>query len=98
MALSFAKPSLAGHPEDIENLAYQRNHYTLLPDPNNGMPFGKQGAPLPDPYQQHISQYAVVEATTYQDTNALPFQRFIGTYHHQIHQPQFLSVNEIIFN
>jgi len=96
--LTYSHPGLAGPPEDIENYAYQRNHFTILPDPKNGVPFGLQAAPIPDIYQQHVSQYAVMEASTFAQFNALPFQRFVGTYHHQIHQPQFLSVNEIIFN
>ena len=96
--LVYSIPSVAGNPEDIETFAYQRNHFTILPDPQNGVPFNRQGVPFPDIYQQHVTQYAVEQASTFTNTNALPFQRFVGTYHHQIHQPQFLSVNEIIYN
>jgi hypothetical protein len=86
-----------GPAEDIEMFDYIRNEYPTLPDPPGDIPFYEQAFPLPDPYQRHTSSEQVIQATTYQDFNPLPFTRFVGTSTEQINQPQFLSVNEIIF-
>ena len=52
--------------------------------------------------QPHIDQRDVLQATTYLDTNSLPYNHFIGVGVNgqpprQINQPDFLSVNEDIY-
>lgn len=82
---------------DLETFSYMRNAYAVLPDPPGLIPFHKQGAPIPDIYQVHTGPPQVIQATTFQETNPLPFTRFVGTSLRQINQPQFLSVNEDIY-
>lgn len=84
-----------GPPEDLETFAYQRGGFASLPDPE-GIPFGVQALPLPDIYQSHTQPLEMAQMTGFPVTNSLPFDRFVGTFHQQVHQPQFLSVNEQI--
>ena len=86
-----------GPGEDLETFAYIRHHYTFLPNPPGLIPFGIQGRPLPDMSQKHVQQPQVKQATTIQKTNDLPYGHFVGTFHRQINQPQFLSVNDQLF-
>lgn len=84
---------------DLETFAYIRGHYQVLPPPKNtSIPFHLQGAPLPDPLQKHTQNPQIDQATHYTTTNPLPYGHFVGTFHKQINQPQFLSVNEILFD
>lgn len=82
---------------DLETFAYARGEFPDLPTPQGSIPFGVQGGPLPDPYQTHTQPEEIAQAIGETETNFLPFSRFIGTYHKQVHQPGFLSVNEQIY-
>lgn len=82
---------------DIETFAYKRGEFVILPDPPGLIPFHSQGQPIPDYQQNHVNAGQVEEATHFLATNPWPFTRFVGEFHRQIHQPQFLSVNEQIF-
>ena len=82
---------------DLETFAYLRNGYAVLPDPRGDIPFHVHGKPIPDQYYKSANATSVEVATTYADTNPLPFTRWIGTSTRQINQPQFLSVNETIY-
>lgn len=82
---------------DLETRAYMRKTFPVLPDPSTGIPFHMQGAPLPDPLQTHTVHPDVKQATHNLVSNSLPFHHFVGTFHAQINQPQFLGVNEKIY-
>ena len=86
-----------GHADDLETFAYQRHAFLILPDPPGAIPFHLQGHPIPDYQQNHVNSGQVEQATEYLPTNPWPFTRFVGEFHRQIHQPQFLSVNEQIY-
>lgn len=88
--------STSGPGSDLETFAYLRKGYTELPPPK-GIPFFKQGHPIPDFQQKHVQQEEVEQATESKSTNPLPFTRFVGTFHRQINQPGNLSVNEQIY-
>lgn len=62
------------------------------------IPFHEQAFPLPDPQQSHTTPLQVVIATTNAPFDPIPFTRFFGPFHRQIHQPQFLSVNTTIYD
>lgn len=81
---------------DLETFAYQRGGFPDLPPPQGSIPFNIQGMPLPDIYQTHTQAEQVYQLVGYHPTNPLPFQHFVGAFHQQVHQPQFLSVNEAI--
>lgn len=86
-----------GPSSDLETFAYQRHEFIVLPDPEGMIPFHTQGQPIPDYQQQHVTSGVVETATHFTATNPWPFTRFVGTYQRQIHQPQFLGINEQIY-
>ena len=86
-----------GPADDLETFSYLRNAFTVLPEPPGAIPFHTQGQPIPDIYQVHTGPAQVLQATTVQNVNPLPFTRFVGTSVRQVNQPQFLSVNEDIY-
>lgn len=77
-----------------------RHPYRHLPDPK-GIPFYKQGTQIIFD-QPHIDQRDVTQATTYLETNPLPYGHFVGVglngeAPRQINQPDFLSINDDIY-
>lgn len=82
---------------DLETFSYMRGEFAILPNPKTTVPFDKQGFPIPDFQQRHTETGQVKQATTNLKTNFYPMQHFIGTSTEQIHQPQFLGVNEAIY-
>lgn len=82
---------------DLETFAYLRKSFPMLPDPAGGIPFHKQGMPVPDPLQVHpVKQEHAVISRDYSTSNSLPLGRFLGTNWNQVHQPHFLGANERI--
>ena len=82
-----------GH--DLESF-YIKQPISLLPDPP-GIPFNKQGMPIPDIQQIHTSYREVDHAIHPDDPNPLPYKYWIGTSRRQINRggPSFsLGVNE----
>ena len=80
---------------DIESI-FLKHPTSLLPDPP-GIPFDKQGAPLPDIQQHHVSYAEVEQATQDTKSNPLPTKYWTGTSYRQINKggPTFyLGVNE----
>lgn len=72
--------------------------FTNLPDPASNIPFHQQASPLPDPYQTHVQSVQVSQCTSYATTNPLPYGHFVGRFHRQIAQPQFLGINEQLYD
>jgi len=62
------------------------------------IPLDTQASPLPDPQQVHVQPIQIHIATTPTPYDPLPFTRFFGPFHRQINQPQFLSINETIYD
>lgn len=88
-----------GPGEDLY-MVYQIHPYKTLPDPP-GFPFHIQAQPI-FMDQPHTSEKDVIQMTTEELTNPLPFNHFVGTGLNggpprQINQPDFLSVNEDIY-
>ena len=78
-------------------MVHFREPHQFLNNPGGGIPFGRQGYPIPDPLQKHMSQEQwEVVSKTYAAANRLPLGRFLGTNWHQDNQPQFLGANERI--
>lgn len=80
---------------DLENF-YIKKPVSLLPDPP-GIPFGKQGQPIPDIQQRHVSYREVNYATHPDEPNPLPYTYWVGTSRRQINRggPSFdQGVNE----
>lgn len=76
---------------------YKIKPHTLLPDPP-GIPFEKQGQPIPDPYNRHTTYREVIHMEDPDaDDNALACMYWTGVSKKQINQggPTFrLGVNE----
>lgn len=76
---------------------YIRNPTALLPDPEGLIPFGRQGAPIPDIYQKHVSYKEQAQMVGEHSTNPLPTKYWTGTSIRQVNAggPSFyLGVNE----
>lgn len=65
--------------------------------PLSGIPIGVQPDMLPDPYNKHTIEMQVEQMSKNTKTNPLPFGHFTGPFPVQVNQPQFLTVNEILF-
>jgi hypothetical protein len=90
---------ITGPPEDLYTVYHNKPH-KALPDPK-GIPFHVQGQPITFD-QPHIDANDVVQATQDTTVNPLPFNHFVGVGLNggpveQINQPDFLGVNEVIF-
>lgn len=75
---------MTGPGYDLES-KYILKTFQLLPDPP-GIPFGKQGAPIPDIQQRHTSYREVSQMEYDHPTNPLPFQYWTGTSKLQINK------------
>lgn len=89
---------MSGPAYDLE-YQYLLHPDKTLPDPP-GFPFDKQGQPIFFD-QPHTTELEIAIATHTPGPNPLPFGHFVGTglfgeRPSQIHQPDYLSVNEII--
>lgn len=87
---------MLGPAYDLET-PYRIQRSLVLPLPSNRtIPFGRQGAPLPDPYQQRTSPLQIHQMSEDTESNPLPFMVWHGTFRPQINQGSgFLGVNEI---
>lgn len=62
------------------------------------IPFDTQASPIPDYQQVHTSTAQVTIATHLVPYDPFPFTRFFGLSSRQLHRPQFLSLNETIYD
>jgi hypothetical protein len=85
--------SASGRGNDLETFSYLRKSFPVLPDPP-GIPFYEQGAPLPDPQFKTVTEQHLIQCTSYQSFNPLPFTRWTGTNIHQQNVGGTLSVND----
>lgn len=77
-----------------QRMSYFVVPFTNLPDPSRVIPFHQQAGPISEPYQVHTQPMEMEQCTSYQPVNPLPYGHFVGRYHRQIFQPQYLGVNE----
>ena len=70
--------------------------YQIIPDPSK-IPFGVIPDMPPDPYNTHTLELQVEVMTTNSETNPFPWGHFTGPIHHQVNQPQYLSVNDTYY-
>lgn len=85
--------SASGRGNDLETFHYLRKTFAVLPDPP-GIPFFEQGSQIVDPTYKNFSQLHLIQCTSYQDFNPLPFTRWTGTNIHQQNVGGNLSVND----
>lgn len=89
--------STPGPGHDLEAFALERGTYLTLPKPAIPVPFGQQGIQILDFQNRHTTAPQIAQVTGFHSTNPLPYERFVGPFHRHVNEPQFLSVNENMF-
>lgn len=82
-----------GH--DLEVFSYERGAFVTLP--NNFPNSGRQGMQLLDFQNRHTENPQTSQMAGFKDTNPLPYERFMGTFHRHVNEPLPLSVNEQVY-
>lgn len=89
--------STPGPGHDLESFSYERSAYVTLPQPNIALPFKQQGIQILDFQNRHTTAPQIAQVTGFHSSNPLPFERFVGPFRRHVNEPQFLSVNENMF-